>query len=42
MSVRRMPLVAFAPSSPAADAFGELWGEVARLLKLRAAAESSS
>jgi cellulose biosynthesis protein BcsQ len=42
MSVRRMPLVAYAPSSPAADAFGELWGEVARLLKLRAAVESSS
>lgn len=42
MSVRRLPLVAFAPSSPAADAFGELWREVARLLKVSAAAETRS
>ncbi len=35
MSVRRMPLVAFAPRSPATKAFGELWNEVARLLRLR-------
>ena len=34
MSVRRMPLPVFAPSSPAAAAFEELWTEVAGLLKL--------
>jgi chromosome partitioning protein len=41
MSVRRMPLVVFAPASPAAAAFGELWDEVARVLKLRAPARDS-
>jgi cellulose biosynthesis protein BcsQ len=36
MAVRRMPLVDFAPHSPAAAAFGELWDEVARILRLAA------
>jgi chromosome partitioning protein len=34
MAVRRMPVVEFAPHSPAAAAFGALWDEVARILKL--------
>jgi hypothetical protein len=34
MTVRREPLIAFAGKSPAALAFGELWDEVAGLLKL--------
>ncbi len=42
MSVRRMPLLAFAPTSPAATAFEELWSEVARQLKLPVAVESQS
>jgi chromosome partitioning protein len=34
MTVRREPLIAFAGKSPAARAFGDLWDEVAGLLKL--------
>lgn len=34
MAVRRAPLVEFAPRSPAAVAFGQLWGEVSGLLRL--------
>jgi cellulose biosynthesis protein BcsQ len=34
MTVRREPLIVFAGKSPAALAFGELWDEVAGLLKL--------
>ncbi|HEY5785358.1 MAG TPA: AAA family ATPase [Microlunatus sp.] len=36
MTVRREPLIVFAGKSPAAQAFGELWDEVAGLLKLPA------
>lgn len=32
MSVRREPVVAFAPASPAAQAYAELWGATRRLL----------
>jgi cellulose biosynthesis protein BcsQ len=36
MAVRRMPLIAFAPHTAAAAAFGDLWAEVASILRLAA------
>jgi chromosome partitioning protein len=39
MAVRREPLVAFAPRSPAAVAFAALWAEAESLLKLRPPAD---
>jgi cellulose biosynthesis protein BcsQ len=35
MAVRRAPLPAFAPSSPAAEVYARLWGEIARRLATR-------
>jgi chromosome partitioning protein len=41
MAVRRSPVVAFAPHSPAARAFQELWREVSRLIDVPGSAGAS-